>query len=96
MSYTLLLLQAEWKQRHLSSERMVAVLQDRLSVTRANLEQQDKTVGQLQDDLQAATDELQLWREQQAQGLEKFDQVGSITPYHRREPLDVFACFLLL
>lgn len=73
---------------------MVAVLQDRLSVTRTNLEQQDKMVGQLQDDLQAATEELQLWREQQTQGLEKFDQVSDVTAHCPSE--GGLACLLSL
>ena len=72
------------------------MLQDRLSVTRANLEQQDKTVGQLQDDLQAATEELQLWREQQTQGLEKFDQVSNISSLHGTSEGDQHARSLLL
>ena len=54
---------------------MVSVLQERLESTRSQLYDQDKLVEQLRSDLQVAAEELQYWKEQRTQDLEKLEQV---------------------
>ena len=53
----------------------MSVLQERLESTRSQLYDQDKLVGQLRSDLQVAAEELQYWKEQRTQDMEKLDQV---------------------
>ena len=55
---------------------MVSVLQERLESTRSQLHDQDKLMGQLRSDLQVAAEELQYWKEQRTQDIEKIDQVN--------------------
>ena len=54
------------------------MLQERLESTRFQLHQEERKVGQLQVDLQAAAEELQFWREQRTHHVEKLDQVREI------------------
>lgn len=68
-------LQLDWKERLEASERMVSVLHERLESTRSQLYDQDKLVGQLRSDLQVAAEELQYWKEQRSQDMEKIEQV---------------------
>ena len=68
----------DWQGRLEASERMVSVLQERLESTRSQLYDQDKLVEQLRSDLQVAAEELQYWKEQRTQDLEKLEQVELI------------------
>ena len=68
----------DWQGRLEASERMVSVLQERLESTRSQLYDQDKLVEQLRSDLQVAAEELQYWKEQRTQDLEKLEQVHRI------------------
>ena len=54
---------------------MVSVLQERLESTRSQLYDQDKLVEQLRSDLQVAAEEMQYWKEQRTQDMEKLEQV---------------------
>ena len=72
MSYVL---QLDWQGRLEASERMVSVLQERLESTRSQLYDQDQLVEQLRADLQVTAEELQYWKEQRSQDLEKLEQV---------------------
>lgn len=69
------LLQLDWQGRLEASERMVSVLQERLESTRTQLYDQDQLVEQLRSDLQVTVEELQYWKEQRSQDLEKLEQV---------------------
>lgn len=71
----IIILQLDWQGRLEASERMVSVLQERLESTRSQLYDQDKLVEQLRSDLQVAAEELQYWKEQRTQDLEKLEQV---------------------
>ena len=53
----------------------MSVLQERLESTRSQLYDQDKLVEQLRSDLQVAAEELQYWKEQRTQDMEKLEQV---------------------
>ena len=68
-------LQLDWQGRLEASERMVSVLQERLESTRTQLYDQDQLVEQLRSDLQVTAEELQYWKEQRSQDLEKLEQV---------------------
>ena len=68
-------LQLDWQGRLEASERMVSVLQERLESTRTQLYDQDQLVEQLRSDLQVTVEELQYWKEQRSQDLEKLEQV---------------------
>ena len=70
-----LYVQVDCKERLEASERMVSVLQERLEVTRSQLYDQDKLLGQLRSDLQVAAEELRYWKEQRSQDIEKIEQV---------------------
>ena len=76
MKITMLyVLQLDWQGRLEASERMVSVLQERLENTRSQLYDQDQLVEQLRADLQVTAEELQYWKEQRSQDLEKLEQV---------------------
>lgn len=75
MSICYITFQFEWQERCESSERMVAVLQERLDSTRSQLHKQERMTGQLTSDLKVTMEELIFWKDQKLQDVDKLDQV---------------------